>query len=263
MPDPAAVHRKPRVVVVLPAYNAARTLQRTIDDIPPGIADEIVLVDDGSRDDTVAVARSLGLRVVVHPANRGYGGNQKTCYRTALEMGADIVVMLHPDYQYDPTVVPELVAPIASGKADAVFASRVMQGGALEGRMPPWKYKTNLLLTALANVVLDVYLTEYHSGFRAYSRKVLETCRLEANSDNFIFDTEIIVQCAAQRFRIHEVPIHARYFPEASTIPFTAACRYGLGILWTLCKYRLHRAGWARFAMFEPQGAPPAPPVAR
>lgn len=242
---------KPKVIIVLPAYNAARTLKRTLDDIPPGIADEIVLVDDASGDDTVAVARGLGLHVVTHEKNRGYGGNQKTCYATALEMGADIVVMLHPDYQYDPTVIPHMVDPIARGDADAVFASRIMQGGALEGRMPPWKYNTNILLTAVANVALHIYLTEYHSGFRAYSRKVLETCRLEDNSDNFIFDTEIIVQCAMHRFRIHEVPIRARYFSEASTIKFGAACRYGFGILFALAKYRLHHAGWARFRMFE------------
>jgi glycosyltransferase involved in cell wall biosynthesis len=179
--------------VVLPAYNAVRTLERTLTDIPRAAVDEILLVDDASTDGTADLARKLGIKVVVHPRNQGYGGNQKTCYRTALEIGADIVVMVHPDYQYDPTVIPDLIAPIQKGAADAVFGSRMMKHGALEGGMPLWKHNANILLTALENVVLGTYLTEFHSGFRAYSARYLNHVAFERNSDGFVFDTEIIV----------------------------------------------------------------------
>ncbi len=243
--------RKMKTVVVLPAYNAAKTLKATVNDIPKDIVDEIILVDDGSSDDTVEIARELGLKVFIHKKNRGYGANQKTCYTKALEMGADIVVMVHPDYQYDPRVVPDLVAPIKNGQADAVFGSRTMKGGALIGGMPPWKHNANILLTALENIVLDTYLTEYHSGFRAYSARLLKTVRFNDNSDGFIFDTEIIVQAILHYFRIEEIPIRTRYFDEASTIKLWPSILYGLGILKTLLKYILHVHNIIRFKLFE------------
>ena len=242
--------QKPKVVIVLPAYNAEKTLQKTVADIPPKVADEIILVDDASRDRTVEIAKKIGLTVYVHPQSRGYGGNQKTCYQQALAHGADIVVMLHPDYQYDPTVVPDLIQPIIDGKADAVFGSRMMKGGALEGGMPLWKHNANILLTALENVVLETYLTEYHSGFRAYSRKVLERVAFKRNSDGFVFDTEIIVQLLFCGFKIEEIPIKTRYFDEASTISFWPSVIYGCGILCTLAKFLLHKTGIHRFRQF-------------
>ncbi|MFH1857941.1 MAG: glycosyltransferase family 2 protein, partial [Candidatus Omnitrophota bacterium] len=206
---------KKKIIIVLPAYNAAKTLERTIDDIPPGVADEIILVDDQSQDNTVEIAKKRNLFTVLHPKNLGYGANQKTCYSHALARGAEIIVMLHPDYQYDPKVVPELVHPIQEGRADAVFGSRMMKGGALEGGMPLWKHNANILLTALENVVLSTYLTEYHSGFRAYSRRALEQIAFQKNSNGFVFDTEIIVQLLIHGFKIEESPIKTRYFDEA------------------------------------------------
>jgi len=237
--------------IVLPAYNASKTLKRTVSDIPEAIADDIILVDDASSDDTVEIAKDLGLKVFVHNKNLGYGGNQKTCYKEALHSGADIVVMLHPDYQYDPKVIPELIEPIWKGQADAVFGSRMMKGGALEGGMPRWKHNANILLTALENVVLGTYLTEYHSGFRAYSRKLLESVNFDLNSNGFIFDTEIIVQSLIKKFKIEEIPIRTRYFDEASTVGFFAGCIYGLGIIKTLFKYLLHSKGIWRFKQFS------------
>ena len=242
--------KKPKVIIVLPAYNAEKTLQRTVADIPPGVADEILLIDDASRDRTVAIAKKIGLTVYAHPRNLGYGGNQKTCYQRALERGADIVVMLHPDYQYDPKVVPDLIQPIVEGRSDAVFGSRMMKGGALEGGMPLWKHNANILLTALENVVLQTYLTEYHSGFRAYSRRVLERVAFQHNSNGFVFDTEIIVQTLVCGFKIEEIPIKTRYFDEASTISFWPSVLYGLGILRTLSKFLLHKYRVCRFRQF-------------
>lgn len=243
--------KKMKVVVVLPAYNAAKTLSRTVADIPKEAVAEIILVDDHSKDNTVEAAKTLGLKVTVHKKNKGYGGNQKTCYSKALELGADIVVMVHPDYQYDPQVIPELIEPIQKGQADAVFGSRMMKKGALEGGMPLWKHNANILLTALENVVLGTYLTEYHSGFRAYSAKYLKSVRFMLDSDGFIFDTEIIVQGLFKRMRIEEVPIRTRYFDEASTIKLGPSIVYGLGILKTLLKAVLHRSGLIRFKQFE------------
>ena len=243
--------QREKVIIVLPAYNAAKTLEKTVRDVPPGVADEIILVDDKSRDPTVNIARKLGLSVVAHPKNVGYGGNQKTCYTEALARGADVVVMLHPDYQYDPKVVPELVKPILEGGADAVFGSRMMKGGALEGGMPLWKHNANILLTALENVVLSMYLTEYHSGFRAYSRRALERIAFKKNSDGFVFDTEIIVQLHLHGFKIEEIPIKTRYFDEASTISFWPSVVYGLGILRTLLKFLLHRYTFIKFSQFQ------------
>ena len=234
--------RDKKIVVVLPAYNAEKTLIATWDDIPKDWVDDILLVDDCSRDRTVEVARELGIKVKVHPQNRGYGGNQKTCYRTALdELGADIVVMVHPDHQYDPTIIPELVKPLLRAESDAVFGSRMLGGRPIEGGMPKWKYFANLFLTMVENATFYVFLSEYHSGFRAYTRRYLETVNLEANSDNFIFDTEIIAQGVAKKLTIREVPIQTRYFPEASQIGFWRSVRYGLGILKTMVFYKFHK----------------------
>jgi len=242
-----------KLVIVLPAYNAALTLQKTYSEIPFDIVDEVILVDDASKDRTIEVAKEIGIRYIIrHEKNKGYGGNQKTCYAKALEHGADIVVMVHPDYQYDPTIIPELIDPIIKGEADAVFGSRMMKGGALEGGMPPWKHNANILLTAFENVMLGAYLTEYHSGFRAYSRRLLETVRLDANSDNFIFDTEIIVQALANRFKIEEVPIRTRYFEEASSIKLWPSIVYGLSIIRVMLSYWLHSRGWIKNQAFEP-----------
>ena len=249
-PPEASVSKQPmKVSVVLPAYNAASTLKRTLADIPPGV-DEIILVDDCSKDNTAELARSLGLKVFVHEKNTGYGGNQKTCYKNALAGGADIVVMLHPDYQYDPTAITQLIEPIKAGRADAVFGSRMMKGGALEGGMPLWKHNANILLTAFENVVLGIYLTEYHSGFRAYSAKYLKAVNYEANSDGFVFDTEIIVQGVVKYMKFEEVPIRTRYFDEASSIKLWPSIVYGLNILKTLFKFSLYKQGM-RFKQFD------------
>jgi len=256
------VRAQQKIVVVMPAYNAARTLEACVAEVPREWVDEIILVDDASRDDTVGVARRLGLAVFCHHANRGYGGNQKTCYREALERGADHVVMVHPDHQYDPKVIPELVTPLLDGRCDAVFGSRMRGGRAREGGMPWWKYVANIGLTRLENAVLGLHLTEYHSGFRAYSRRYLERVPFELNSDSFVFDTEIIVQAVTAGLRIHEIPIATRYFPEASQIGLLASTRYGLSILQVLWRFVLHRAGLRRRRQFEPTGSGrAAPPV--
>ena len=231
---------RPRVAVVMPAYNAEKTLARTYSDIPKDCVDDIILVDDASRDGTVEEAKRLGLHVVVHEMNRGYGGNQKTCYRTALSRGAEIVVMVHPDHQYDPKVIPHLIGPLLSAECDAVFGSRMLGGRPLQGGMPKWKYLGNIFLTAVENATFLIYLTEYHSGFRAYSRKYLEAIQIEANSDGFVFDTEIIAQGMAKGLRIREIPIETRYFDEASQIALGPSIRYGLSILKTMLFYKLH-----------------------
>ena len=240
-----------RIVIVLPAYNAEKTLKRTLDEIPPQFRQHVLLVDDASRDGTVALARSLGLTVFVHPHNRGYGGNQKTCYREALALGADIVVMLHPDHQYDARVIPDLVHPLLRGDADAAFGSRMLGGHPMEGGMPGWKYKANIFLTAFANIVFRRYLSEIHSGFRAYTRKYLEPVRFEENSDDFVFDTEIIAQGMANNLFFCEVPIVTRYFPEASSINLRRSIQYGFGVLGTLLRYWLHRRGLVKSRQFE------------
>jgi glycosyltransferase involved in cell wall biosynthesis len=245
--------RAKNIFIVLPAYNAAKTLARTLDEIPKEFKKNIILVDDASKDETADMARKAGLTVFVHPRNRGYGGNQKTCYSEALAAGADLVVMLHPDHQYDASVIPNMVQPILNDEADAVFGSRMLGGRPLEGGMPWWKYNANVLLTALANLVFRRYLTEIHSGFRAYSRKYLETVRFMENSDDFIFDTEIIAQGMMNKLTFQETPIVTRYFPEASSINLWRSIVYGFGILAVLFKFWLHRAGLARFGQFFPK----------
>jgi glycosyltransferase involved in cell wall biosynthesis len=258
MSGPSSAPR-PRVAVVMPAYNAEKTLERTYADIPAGSVDDVILVDDCSRDRTVEVAHRLGLYTVAHPKNRGYGGNQKTCYRTALERGADIVVMVHPDHQYDPTVIPDLIAPLLDGNCDAVFGSRMLGGRPIQGGMPKWKYLGNIFLTAVENATFLIYLTEYHSGFRAYSRRYLESVNLEANSDGFVFDTEIIAQGMAHGLSIREIPIETRYFDEASQIAFGPSVRYGFAILKTMLLYKLRIWGLWSAAIFRQgsgRGAP-------
>jgi glycosyltransferase involved in cell wall biosynthesis len=247
------MHMKKTIFIVLPAYNAAKTLMRTLHEIPVEYRQNVILVDDASQDNTVEIARHAGLTVLVHPQNLGYGGNQKTCYTAALERGADIVVMLHPDHQYDAKVIPQLIQPILDGDAAAVFGSRMLGGLPLEGGMPWWKYTANVLLTALANIIFRRYLTEIHSGFRAYSRKYLETVRFMENSDDFIFDTEIIAQGMMSNLKFQEVPISTRYFPEASSINFRRSVVYGFGILLVLLEYWMHRSAWMRFKKFEPK----------
>jgi len=242
---------KKKIVAVLPAYNAGRTLKKTYDDIPKDIVDEIILVDDKSADRTVEIAKNLGINVFVHDKNKGYGANQKTCYEKALEAGADITIMIHPDYQYDPKVVPDLVLPIQKGEADACFGSRMIKKRrAIIGGMPRWKFYANIFLTAFENVVLGMNLTEYHSGFRAYSRKYLESVNFGLNSDDFIFDTEIIIQGKLHNMRIKEVPINTRYFEGASTIGFGKSVQYGLKIALTMVKYMLYIRGVFRSEQF-------------
>ncbi|TMA63935.1 MAG: glycosyltransferase family 2 protein, partial [Deltaproteobacteria bacterium] len=221
---------KPKVVVVMPAYNAAKTLRLTYDAIPKEDVDHMILVDDASRDETLQVARELKLEVFVHGRNYGYGGNQKTCYTEALKAGADIVVMLHPDYQYDPTLLPNLVEPLKEGTADVVLGSRLMQGNVVEQGMPWWKFMGNRFLTGIQNRVLKQNLTEYHTGYRAFSRRVLEEVPFLLNSDNFVFDQEMLVQAMHLGFRIKEVPVPTRYFAEASSASFSASVTYGLSI---------------------------------
>ena len=245
--------KRPAIFIVLPAYNAAQTLARTLDEIPAEFRANIILVDDASTDNTADLAREAGLTVFVHPKNRGYGGNQKTCYTESLAAGADLVVMLHPDHQYDAKVIPQMVKPNLNGEADAVFGSRMLGGHPLEGGMPWWKFNANVLLTATANIIFRRYLTEIHSGFRAYSRKYLETVRFMENSDDFIFDTEIIAQGMMNKLTFQEVPITTRYFAEASSINLQRSIVYGFGILAVLFKYWLHHNRLAHFKQFEPK----------
>ncbi|HUG93811.1 MAG TPA: glycosyltransferase family 2 protein [Planctomycetaceae bacterium] len=243
-----------RTVVVMPAYNAGRTLRKTVADIPPGAADEIILVDDLSSDDTVEVARELGLTVVEHRRNRGYGANQKTCYRQALERGADFVVMIHPDYQYDSRVVDAAVRFLKLGICDVVIGSRIRtRREARAGGMPRYKYFANRVLTGLENLALGQNLGDFHSGFRAYSRRVLETIPFERNSDDFVFDTEFLAQAVYFGFRIGDVPVPVRYFDEASSINFRRSVTYGLSTLGVLGRFWLHRLQLVRCGLFDGQ----------
>jgi len=243
-----------RLITVLPAYNAERTLERTVQEVPPGLVDEFVLVDDGSVDGTVRVAERLGLSFVVHPQNRGYGGNQKTCYRAALDRGADIVVMLHPDYQYSPRLLGAMAWLVASDEFDVVLGSRILGRGALEGGMPLYKYIANRALTAFENIMLGVKLSEYHTGYRAFSRRVLETLPLDRNSDDFVFDNQVLAQAVAFDFRIGEISCPTRYFPEASSINFSRSVVYGLGVVRTSIAFRLHAWGIRKSALFNGAG---------
>lgn len=240
-----------KVIIVLPAYNAAKTLEKTIFAIPKDWVDDIILVDDASRDNTVEVARRLGLKTFVHEKNLGYGGNQKTCYQEALKLGADIAVMVHPDFQYDPSFIPEMIKPVAEGKCDAVFGSRMkIKNNALLGGMPYWKFIANIFLTKLENLVLGMNLTEYHSGFRTYSKRVLQL-PLDLNSNDFVFDTEIIAQMKVASMKIKEIPITTRYFAEASMIGFWRSVKYGFGIIKVMAQYLLYKMKIKNYAKFQ------------
>jgi glycosyltransferase involved in cell wall biosynthesis len=227
----------------MPAYNAAKTLERTYADVPQELVDQIILVDDVSKDETVEVARHLGLDVIIHQQNLGYGGNQKTCYDAALGSGADVVVMLHPDYQYDATRIPALIAPILGGEADLMLGSRFL-GDPLAGGMPRWKYVSNRFLTLVENVAFGLRLSEYHTGLRAYSRRLLETIPYRLNSDDFVFDQELVAQVVAAGMsrRIGEIAVPTRYFDEASSVNFRRSVVYGLSTLRVVLRYLLHRA---------------------
>ncbi len=242
---------KPKVVVVMPAYNAAKTIEKTYADIPPGIVDHVILVDDVSQDETAEIAQRLGIQVVVHIQNRGYGGNQKTCYLHALAADADIVVMLHPDYQYDSRLIPDLIRPIQEDKADLVLGSRFLSHTTLAGGMPLYKFVSNRFLTTCENLALGQNLSECHTGFRAYSRRMLETIPFVLNSNGFLFDTQIIVQAAAFGFRIGEIGVPTRYFKEASSVDFQHSVVYGLGTLMTLADYALDRMSIRRSPLFR------------
>jgi len=242
---------RPRIIVVMPAYNAAKTLKITYEAIPHKVVDQIILVDDGSTDKTLEIARQLHLTVFVHTRNYGYGANQKTCYAEALKEGADIVVMLHPDYQYDPTLLPEIVAPIKTGRADVVLGSRFLAGNALQQGMPWWKYVGNRFLTKLENWTLGLSLAEYHTGYRAYCRRALEQIPFSFNSDSFVFDQEMLVQATHLGFRIQEVPVPTKYFPAASSASFFDSVIYGLSILILLGRFLLHKISLVEFRQFQ------------
>lgn len=241
-----------KVVVVMPAYHAAKTLEITYRDIPFDIVDDVILVDDCSSDDTVKVASELGIKhVMVHEKNRGYGGNQKTCYEAALKLGADIVVMLHPDYQYSPKLITPMASMIASGEFDVVLGSRILGVGALQGGMPLYKYVANRALTFIENILLSHKLSEYHTGYRAFSRDVLERIPLGNNSDDFVFDNQMMAQAIFFDFRIGEITCPTKYFPDASSINFKRSVIYGLGVLITAVKFRLEKMGFFKFSIFN------------
>jgi glycosyltransferase involved in cell wall biosynthesis len=242
---------KPKVVVVMPAYNAAKTLHMTYADLPQNVVDLVIVVDDGSSDETARIARELGLELFIHDRNYGYGANQKTCYREALRAGADIVVMVHPDYQYDPTLLPEIIRPIEAGDADVVLGSRLMGIHPIRQGMPWWKYYSNRFLTTLENLVFGLHLSEYHTGYRAFRRQVLESVNLEMDSDRFIFDQEILAQIVNVKMRITEVPVPTRYFAQASSASFFQSSVYGVSVLWLLVRYLLHRGGIVHQRQFD------------
>lgn len=240
-----------RIAVVLPAYNAELTLRQTYAEIPHDIVDDVILVDDSSSDATASVARSLGIETLIHPDNRGYGGNQKTCYSAALARGADVVVMLHPDYQYTPKLVTAMASMIVSEQFDVVLASRILGRGALAGGMPKYKYVSNRALTFFQNVLISQKLSEYHTGYRAWSRRVLESLPLRNCSDDFVFDNQMLAQCVYFGFRLGEISCPTKYFPEASSISFRRSVIYGLGVVRTSLQYRLARLGISRPLIFE------------
>jgi len=227
----------PKVIVIMPAYNAAQTLKKTYEDIPKNLVSEIILGDDCSQDNTIAIARKLDIMVLKTPRNLGYGGNQKMLYGEALKRGAEVIVMVHPDWQYDATKIPEMINPLISGEKDVMMGSRIL-GGA--GSMPLWKYVSNRFLTWCENLTFGLSLSEYHTGFRAFSRKVLETIPFENNSDNFVFDTEVMAEVARARFKVGEIAVPCRYFPEASSVNFINSVIYGLQTLWVCVRYIFH-----------------------
>lgn len=235
----------------MPAYNAEKTLKKTYNEIPLSYISGILLVDDNSTDATVSVAKSLGIKTIVHHKNIGYGGNQKTCYKEALRMGADIVVMLHPDYQYTPKLIPALVTPIAAGVYDSMIASRILGKGAIEGGMPKYKYICNRILTFVQNILVKQKLSEYHTGYRAYSREILETLPLDENSDDFIFDNEVLCQIIYAGFKIGEVSCPTSYADDASSINFRRSCKYGLGVLRCSLQSFLHRMNICKFPLLS------------
>jgi glycosyltransferase involved in cell wall biosynthesis len=243
-----------KIVVVMPAYNAARTIERTYSEVPLDLVDEVVVTDDASSDETVEVARRLGLRTLVHDRNRGYGANQKTCYTEALRLGADVVVMLHPDYQYTPTLIAPMIGMITDGPFDVVLGSRILGGRAREGGMPLYKYVFNRVLTATQNLLSAAKLSEYHTGYRAFSREVIESLALHENSDDFVFDNQMLAQILYAGFRIGEVSCPAAYFDEASSINFRRSVKYGLGVLAVSVQLFLQRKKLASFPIFDPNG---------
>ncbi len=243
------IHGK-KIVVVMPAYNAEKTLEQTYAEVPKDIVDEVILVDDASRDFTARVALELGIKTIVHPENRGYGGNQKTCYKAALQSGADIVVMLHPDYQYTPKLISSMAYLLDSGLYDVVLGSRILGGQALKGGMPFYKYLSNRFLTLTQNFLMGAKLSEYHTGYRVFTRQVLETVPIQQDSDDFIFDNQMLSQIHFLRFRIAEVTCPTKYFPEASSINFMRSLNYGLGCLWTALQFRLARMGLWKTKLF-------------
>lgn len=248
------IHGK-KVVVVMPAYHAEKTLLMTYNDIPFDIVDDVVLVDDASKDSTVEVGRRLGIKnIVVHEKNKGYGGNQKSCYKEALRIGADIVVMVHPDYQYAPKLIGAMASMIASGEYDAILASRMIGSGALKGGMPLYKYVSNRFLTLAENLLLKEKLSEYHTGYRAFSREVLEKLPLMENSDDFVFDNQMLAQVVYFGFRIGEISCPTKYFTEASSINFKRSVIYGLGVLSTALHFKLQRLGLRKYPIFDRNG---------
>ena len=242
-----------QIAVVMPAYNAARTLEKTVRDLPDAV-DFIILVDDSSNDETALLSQRLGVQTFVHDANYGYGRNQQTCYREALAAGADIVVMVHPDYQYAPQLVSAMAGMVASGIYDMVLGSRILGGGALEGGMPLYKYIANRMLTAFQNLFLGAKLSEYHTGFRAFSRELLQTLPLLENSDDFVFDNQMIAQSLMFNFRIGEISCPTRYFEEASSINFKRSVQYGMGVLKTTASFVAHKSGWIHLPLFHATG---------
>jgi len=249
------IHGK-KLVVVLPAYNAERTLESTFKEIPMDLVDEVVLVDDASSDDTMELARKLGIHHVIrHEQNKGYGGNQKTCYKKALELNADIVIMLHPDYQYTPKLIPVMASMIADGLYDMVLGSRILGKGALKGGMPLYKYIANRFLTLIQNILISEKLSEYHTGYRAYSREILETVSFEANSDDFIFDNEFISQTVYAGFKIGEVSCPTKYFEEASSINFSRSVKYGMGVLRVSVQHLFARIGLVKSKIYKQKKA--------
>lgn len=243
--------KKPVVIAVMPAYNAAKTIEKTYQDIPKGIVDEVIVVDDASTDETVSVAKKLGLTLVIHTVNKGYGANQKTCYREALKKGADIVVMIHPDYQYDSALIDELVKPITQGRFDIMFGSRIRtRKEALDGGMPPLKYVVNRVVSLVENIILGVNFTEHMSGFRSYSSRVLSTLPIDAFSDDFIFDQQLMVSAIAHRFKVAEYPVPVRYFNESSSIGLFAGGKFLLEIVFVLVQYIIYKVGIAQSTIF-------------